>query len=321
MRKLLLTMAVLILAMPAAQAASIRPIGSGQQGHQIIYDVIEVGLAELGYESGEMLTGSYPVIYLSVAQGDADYTAVNWMPLQKQLFEKSGGDDKLLNAGPLYTGAMQGYFIDKATADEHGITSLDQMKDPAIAALFDTDGDGKANLIGCNPGWGCEKVIEHQLDAYGLRDRINHDKGEYFALVANAIENHKSGKPIFYTAWEPEWTNAVLVPGKDVVFLNVPFSSLPGIENANTKWKDGRDPGFAYNDNYILVNKQFAKANPKAWTFLDGLRMPIADLDEAAHRINSGENGAEQIKALAKEWIAKHQAEWDALIGKAKSAG
>ncbi|WP_202359576.1 glycine betaine/L-proline ABC transporter substrate-binding protein ProX [Mesorhizobium sp. 113-3-3] len=319
--KLLLTMTALILATPAAQAKTVHPISSGQMGERVIYDVIEAGLTELGYENSDMLTGSFPTIHLSVAQGDADYTAVHWKPLHNQFFEQAGGDDKLLRAGPLYTKAMQGYFIDKATADAHHITSLDQMKDPAIAALFDTDGDGKANLIGCNPGWGCEAVIEHQMGAYGLRDHINVDKGEYFALIANAIENYKHGKPIFYTAWAPEWTMSVLVPGKDVVFLNVPFSSLPDVKNANTKWEDGRDPGFAYNDDYILVNKKFAEANPRAWTFLNGLRMPIEDLNAAMYRINSGENSAEQIDAIAKEWIAKHKSEWDALIAKAQSAG
>ncbi len=39
--------------------------------------------------------------------------------------------------------------------------------------FFDTNGNGKANLTGCNAGWGCEKVIEYQLDAYGLRDTVN----------------------------------------------------------------------------------------------------------------------------------------------------
>ncbi|MER8390935.1 glycine betaine/L-proline ABC transporter substrate-binding protein ProX [Mesorhizobium sp. M1340] len=317
---LLLATAILMSAAPVAQAETVRPMGTGDIGAQIIYDIIETGLAELGYENGEMLTGTYPTIHMAVAQGDADYSAVFWRPLTDQFFKQAGGDEKMLAAGPLYTGAMQGYFIDKKTADAHGITSLDQMKDPGIAALFDTDGDGKANLVGCNPGWGCEAVIEHQMDAYGLRDHINVEKGEYFALMANAMENYKRGKPIFYTTWAPEWTMSVLVPGKDVVFLNVPFSSLPGVENANTKWEDGRDPGFAYNDNYILVNKEFAKANPKAWTFLDGLRMPIEDLDEAMYRVYRGEDSAEKIEAMAKEWIAKHRAEWDALIAKAKSA-
>ncbi|WP_432288488.1 glycine betaine ABC transporter substrate-binding protein [Aminobacter sp. BA135] len=39
------------------------------------------------------------------------------------------------------------------------------------------DGNGKADLYGCEPGWGCERVIEHQLDAYGLRDTVEEKQG------------------------------------------------------------------------------------------------------------------------------------------------
>jgi glycine betaine/proline transport system substrate-binding protein len=44
---------------------------------------------------------------------------------------------------------------------------------------FDADGDGKADLAGCIPGWGCERVIEHELTEYGLRDTVTHNQGEY----------------------------------------------------------------------------------------------------------------------------------------------
>lgn len=64
---------------------------------------------------------------------------------------------------------MQGYQIDKETAETYQITNLGQLKDPQIAKLFDSDDDGKVNLTGCNPGWGGELVIEHHLDVYGLR--------------------------------------------------------------------------------------------------------------------------------------------------------
>ena len=89
---------------------------------------------------------------------------------QRVFFENSGGDDQLERTGVFIDNVLQGYKIDRATAEEYGITSLEQLQDPEIAALFDTDGDGRANLTGCNPGWGCELVIEHHLDEYGLRD-------------------------------------------------------------------------------------------------------------------------------------------------------
>ena len=191
MSKSMLNTTVSALVMAAfvapALADEVQPIGTGRTDHQLLYEVIGAGLAELGLESEEMLTAAYPAIHLSVGQGDADYTAVHWRPLHNEYYANSGGDDVFLRAGPTYTDAMQGYFIDIATAEKHGITDLEQMKDPAIAAIFDTDGDGLANLTGCNPGWGCEGVIEDHLDAYELRAHIKNDKGEYFALMAESI--------------------------------------------------------------------------------------------------------------------------------------
>lgn len=293
-------------------------ITTGRTDHQLIYEVIEEGLTALGYANNEALTGNYPAIHLSIGQGDADYTAVHWKPLHNDFYSKSGGDDALVRAGPMYTNAMQAYFIDKKTADAKGITKLEQMKDPAIKALFDTDGDGKANMTGCNPGWGCEKVVEHHLDAYELRDHVNNDKGEYFALMANTIEQYKSGKPIFYTTWAPNWIMGTLKDGEDVVWLNAPFSSLPGDQGSNTEWADGRNPGFGVNDNYILVNKDFAEANPKALAFMNGLKIPVPDLSAMMTRMNNGENSPEQLEQIAKDWIVANQSDWDALISKAK---
>lgn len=320
MKALLGTAALGVMATAPAFAEEVTAISTGRTDHQLIYEVIEEGLSALGYENGEALTGNYPVIHLSVGQGDAHYTAVHWRPLHNAFYDNSGGDEAFMRAGPLYTKAMQGYFIDIATAEKHGITELEQLKDPAIAALFDTDDDGKANLTGCNPGWGCEAVIEHHLDAYDLRDHVNNDKGEYFALMANTIQRYKSGQPILYSTWAPNWIMSVLAPGKDVVFLNAPFSSLPGDENADTEWEDGRNPGFGSNDNYILVNKEFAEENPSAFAFLNGLRIPIADLNTMMDRMNAGEKSPEEIEQIALEWIAEHQDAFNALIEEAKAA-
>lgn len=315
-----LTVSALALLATPLLANEVRPIGTGRPDHQLIYEVIEDGLTALGHESAEMMIGAYPAIHLALAQGDADYTAVHWVPLHNDFYENAGGAEVFVRAGPTYTEAMQGYFIDIATADAHGITDLMQMADPAIRALFDTDGDGRANLAGCNPGWGCEGVIEHHLDAYGLRDYINHDKGEYFALIADTIERFQAGQPVFYTAWSPNWIMSVMRPDIDVRFLNAPFSSLPGNPDANTEWPDGRNPGFGANVNYILMNREFSEANPDITAFFDGLRIPIADLNVMMTRVNAGENSPAQIEVVARDWIAANQVAFDALIATARAA-
>ena len=55
-------------------------------------------------------------------------------------------------------GAAQGYLIDKKTAEQYHIpASIDQLKDPQIVKLFDTNNDGKADLTGCTPQDGAAK--------------------------------------------------------------------------------------------------------------------------------------------------------------------
>ena len=66
--------------------------------------------------------------------------ADHWTPLHNAFYDKAGGAEKLTIKGVLIENCAQGYLIDKKTADAHGITNMEQLKDPEIAKLFDTNG-------------------------------------------------------------------------------------------------------------------------------------------------------------------------------------
>src|SRR5690606_17912827 len=140
-----------------------------------------------------------------------------------------------------------------------GIQSISDFEDPAIAAKFDTNGDGKADLAGCVPGWGCERVIEHQLTEFGLRDTITHNQGEYNAIIADTIAQYQSGKPILYYTWTPFWVSGVLVPGEDVEWLSVPYTSLPEGMTGKTE-HDGKNLGFPIDTNQVIARNDFLEA-------------------------------------------------------------
>src|SRR3546814_1578802 len=69
-------------------------------------------------------------------------------------------------------GALQGYLIDKKTAEAHDINYVEDMTKDDIQKLFDSNGDGKADLVACPPGWGCEEMIarseEHTSELQSL---------------------------------------------------------------------------------------------------------------------------------------------------------
>lgn len=278
-------------------------------------------LEKLGYDVKPIKEVEYPTAHIAVANGDATFLADHWNPLHSDYYKNAGGAAKLYREGVFSGNAAQGYLIDKKTADQYKITNLEQLKKPEIAKLFDTNGDGKADLTGCNPGWGCEAVIEHQLDAYGLRPTVTHNQGSYSALIADTITRYREGKPVLYFTWTPYWVSNELKPGRDVVWLEVPFSSLPGEQKGtDTKLPNGKNYGFVVNNQHILANKAWAQANPAAAKLFAVMQLPVGDINAQNHMMSQGQNKPADIERHVDGWIKAHQKTFDGWLAQARAA-
>lgn len=283
--------------------------------------LVSRALEKLGYTVSKPSEVDYNVGYTSIASGDGTFTAVNWKPLHDDMYAAAGGDKAFYRQGVLVSGAAQGYLIDKKTADKYKITNLEQLKDPEIAKLFSRNGEGKAELTGCAPGWGCEAVLNHQNTAYGLENTVNVNHGNYSAMMADTIARFKEGKPIFYYTWTPYWISDVLKPGKDVVWLQVPFSSLPGVQkDIDTKLPNGANYGFPVNTMHIVANKQWAEKNPQAAKLFAVMKLPLADINAQNAMMHSGKSSEADINNHVDGWIKAHQAEFDGWVNEALAA-
>ncbi|WP_070963983.1 glycine betaine/L-proline ABC transporter substrate-binding protein ProX [Vibrio sonorensis] len=283
--------------------------------------IVNRALEELGYDVKETKEVDYNVGYTSIAKGDATFLAVGWFPLHADKYTMSGGDEKFFRQGQYVSGAAQGYLIDKKTAEKYGITNIGQLKDPELAKLFDANGDGKADLTGCNPGWGCELVIEEQLSAFELRDTVAHNQGNYAAIIADTIARYKKGEPVLYYTWTPYWVSGVLVPNKDVVWLEVPFSALPGErKDVDTTLPNGKNYGFEMNSMRIVANKEFAEKNPAAAKLFEIIKLNINDVSAQNMMMSQGKNSSADIESHVNGWIKANQAKFDAWVEEAKKA-
>lgn len=275
-------------------------------------------LEDLGYEVAQPLEAEIQTAHLAVGTGDADFYPIHWENLHSAFFEESGGDDVLERVGPFVDGMLQGYLVDEASYAA-GVTSLGDLADPEIAARFDADGDGMADLAGCVPGWGCERVIEHHLDEYGLRDTVIHNQGAYNAIIADAIARHANGESILYYTWTPYWVSGALVPGRDVEWISVPYTSLPDGVEANTEF-DGKNLGFAVDAMYILARDEFLEANPSAAALFAAARLDVNDISAQNRLMSEGQDGSEDIDAQVDAWIEEHRAEYDGWLEAARAA-
>ncbi len=272
-------------------------------------------LEKLGYTVKPIKEIEYAAGHVAIGNGDATFLADHWDPLHIDFYKNAGGDTKLFREGVYSKNALQGYLIDKTTADRYGINHLGQLKNPQIAKLFDADGDGKADLAGCTPGWGCEKVIEHQLDAFGLRNLVTHNQGSYSAIIADTIARFKQGESVLYYAWTPYWVSGVMIPGKDTIWMQVPFSALPGErKHVDTTQADGSNYGFEANTQRIIANRAFVEANPAAGKLFSIMKLSSHDISAQNLRMRNGEKSAKDIARHTDAWIKANQATFDDWI-------
>lgn len=278
-------------------------------------------LKKLGYDVQPIKEVQYPLAHLAVANGDATFMANHWNPHHSEFYKSAGGDAKLSRKGMYLAGAAQGYMIDKKTADTYKIRDLSQLSDPKLAKLFDTTGDSKANLIGPSAGWGGEAVVSHQITAFKLSDTVTYTQGDYTALIADTVARFKQGKPVLFYAWTPYWLSNVLRPNQEVVWLEVPFSAMPGVQaGMDTKQANGKNYGFPLNNEYIVGNKTFVEKNPAAGKLFEVMSVPIDDISKQNRLMNEGQNQQQDVERHVDGWIKAHQKTFDGWVAQAMAA-
>jgi glycine betaine/proline transport system substrate-binding protein len=189
--------------------------------------VYKLMLEELGYTIEEPIILENPEFYIIAATGYIDFWANGWFPIHDKYLEYENVQEKLEVIGYLVeAGALQGYLIDKITAEDLGITNLADFQDPEIAAVFDRDGNGKADLIGCNKGWGCAKVIDLHLEANDLTETVEQLQSDYTEQMIEVLTEYEPGTPILFYTWTPNWTVSEFQIGEDVSWLSVKYSSF-----------------------------------------------------------------------------------------------
>lgn len=287
-------------------------------------------LEDLGYTVKPPKALSNPIFYQAVTQGSVDFWANGWFPLHNAQLPKDFHQHAEILGTIVKHGAIQGFLVSKKAAEKYHITSLSDFKKPAVRKAFDSTGDGKATLVGCPPGWGCHEVISHIMNVYHLHKYIHVVNAGYAASFADALARYKEGKPILYYTWTPNFTVYDLKPGKDVVWINVPYNAPTKSQKPFEKYMTQSNikgavtnpikMGFVANNIQAVANKTFANRNPAAKTLLEEVKIPLADISRMTYEINQGKDSASQIKAMAQTWIKNHQSEVSTWLADARQA-
>ncbi|WP_321796078.1 glycine betaine/L-proline ABC transporter substrate-binding protein ProX [Caballeronia sp. J97] len=339
MKEILKSVAMLAVSMTMTMTVNAQTLpGSGKTiryaqsdsfgGNYVVAQIVSKAFKMLGYDV-KLSTMNTTLFFQAVAQGDVDLaTDVNF-PQREPGFRAVADQATVVGSGLIAGDGINGYLIDKKTALAYNITSLEQLKDPKIAALFGKD--GKAELISCDPGWSCGDVVDYQLDKFGLKQTVKSVRGKYEALMVEAVTKVKSGKPAFFYAWSPSWVTNALVPGVDVVWLPTPADALPpNVPNKGSALvknvegcAGGANPCHMAMASWnwgSVANKEFIAANPAARALVEQIRFPGTTWSRWEAIISKEGGSPALVSKLSDEWVAANKAELGQWVANASKA-
>ncbi len=271
-------------------------------------EVFRLLAGEMGYEVAPAQTMTADEFYDAAASGEVDFWVNGWFPLHDPLIRRNDRYNNIEAVGyEVEQGALQGYLVDAKSAASLGLESLAQLSDPDIAQHFDRDGNGKADLIGCNTDWSCHTRINEHIEQLGLQETTEQVYGDYNPMARNTIEGLKSGEPLLLYTWTPNWTLGKITPGNEVIWLDVPVSGRQKINDLEGAAKNPITLGYDLNDIRIVANRDFLSRYPDLRTLFEQVRIPLKDIQEQNAAMAGGEGSIRDIREHARAWIEDHR--------------
>ena len=214
---------------------------------------------KLGYKV-ELLPVTQPILWTSMASGDADAMVTAWLPdTHAAMYGKVKNQVEML--GKLVGGARLGL----AVPDYVPLKSIDELD--ANADKF------KGRIVGIDPGSGLMQLTEKAMKDYGIK-KLQLVEGSGTIMTSSLAEAIRKQEWIVVTAWSPHW----MFGRWQMHYLDDPLGSL------------GKEEGI-----FKVGRKGLKKDHPDAWAFLSNFR--YEDPSQLQRLMNwNQEKGADPLK-------------------------
>lgn len=317
------------------------------QSGYIQADIYRQLVSELGYDVSDPadIELGPSNAYTAMAEGDFDFWTNSWYPGHLTWHENELPDGTLVGDhveivdGLFAAAGVQGFLITKTVAEEHGITSIQQINDdPELLALFDYDDDGKATLYGCQESFTCDDIITNMISFYGW-DGFEQEIAGYDALFAEFLGKVQEGEPALAYTWTPSSYVTEAIPGDNVIWITMNADSV--LDDSNPTGADGGEfhdqrPGFdGFGEEFctqpcqlgwvpadiqVTANSDFLAANPVLKALFEQIRPSVIDISIAQVDLANSAGTQEDVVKIATDWVAANRELVDGWLDTARAA-
>ncbi|MGC6412759.1 MAG: glycine betaine ABC transporter substrate-binding protein [Candidatus Puniceispirillaceae bacterium] len=281
-------------------------------GARAIGHVIKAIITQKMGGEAEILTGmnQQPVIFAGMDKGDGsidvhpDMWMPNWQSAWDEYVDGTGGVKT--NGG--YAGTSK-LFVPTYMTDK--IKSVEDLKNPEIAAMFDTDGDGLGEYWAGDVTWASTKRWQIKFKDYGL------DKMWEPQIIS--ADTFKAGLAAAYAASKPQlfyfWTPEALHVQYDLTALEEParFEGCEDVDLDAENWLEVSTFECANSEArvYVAYSASLEQRNPKVAAMMSRIELTG---DEVSLWINEMFDLKRDPAEVAEEWIADNEALVDSWI-------
>ena len=274
-------------------------------------NVLKVAIEQnLGLEV-ELQNGTNPIVFEAMDSGAMHVHPEVWMPNQQNLHDTFVKDKGTVVMNTNGVPAFQGMCVPKSLADKHGITSMDDLTNPEVAALFDSDGDGKGEVWIGAPGWASTVIEKIRAKSYGYDQTFELTESDETLAYADLDNAIKSGKP---------WVGFCYTPHYVFVLHDLQILEEPGHDKSKWKivqptddpaWLEKSDAGVAWDTAYLHLHyaKSLEKSHPKVAALFGNMKL---DTDTVSAMTYALVIDKKDVVKYATDWVATNE---DQVLG------
>ena len=264
----------------------------------------------------DYVPGNNATIFQGMDQGkgDIDVHPDVWLPNQESFKKKyvDGAGSVVLNQQP-YEG-NQGFCVSKDFAEANNITDIADLGRPDVAALMDSDGNGKGEMWIGAPGWASANVNEVKVRDYGLLDFIEPIRAEESVKTARIKDSIAKGEGYAFYCYKPHAVWFMF----DVVMLSEPtydaakYTMVQPSDDADWYEKSSVSTKDALKKVQIAYSKSLPDRSPAIAEFFERFSVTADDVSNFAYEISG--NGRDPAE-FAREWVEANPDRVDAWLG------
>ncbi|MBO9409454.1 glycine/betaine ABC transporter substrate-binding protein [Shimia sp. R9_1] len=271
-------------------------------GAQAIGHVLSTIIEDQMGGDAEIVSGmnQAAVIMAGMDKGDGSIDVFTdlWMPNQQALWDEYIDGNQTVVTNAPYQGTSN-IYVPSYMSDT--VKSIEDLKNPEVAAMFDTDGNGKGEYWAGDVTWASTKRWQIKFKSYGL-------DGLWEPNIVSA-DTFKAGLEAAYTAEKPQlfyyWTPEAIHVKYDLTAVQEP-ARTDGCEDVDLDAEDWLEVSefncvIASNDIYVAYSKSLEERNPPVAQMLSNVQFTGDEIN--GWIVEMFENKRDP-REVAEDWIA-----------------